>query len=93
MPLTLLLGYQMTVLRVSLKKFLMNPKTILITGANRGIGKAVAAQFLEQDYQVILTARNHIEGLNTLKAMAGPGKIVYFHQLDAADKASMLRFE
>ena len=34
------------------------PKTALVTGAGRGIGKAVALTFLNQGYNVVLTGRN-----------------------------------
>ena len=40
----------------------MDKKVCLITGANSGIGKAAAAQILQQDYQVVLACRNQERG-------------------------------
>ncbi|MBS7254144.1 SDR family NAD(P)-dependent oxidoreductase [Flavobacterium branchiicola] len=45
-------------------------KTILITGASKGFGKAWTEAFLAKGYQVAATARN-IETLNDLKAKYG----------------------
>lgn len=39
----------------------MNNKTVLITGANRGLGNALARVFGEAGYELILHARNDIE--------------------------------
>lgn len=43
-------------------------KTALITGASRGIGKAIACQFARQNYNLVLTCIHNIEALNTLAA-------------------------
>ena len=45
-------------------------KTVLITGANKGIGFATAKAFLEKEYNVILAGRNEerlIEAKGRLK--------------------------
>ncbi|MCB0298527.1 MAG: SDR family NAD(P)-dependent oxidoreductase, partial [Calditrichaeota bacterium] len=34
------------------------PKVVLITGASRGIGKAIAIKFAEHGYQTVITGRN-----------------------------------
>ena len=41
-------------------------KTALITGASRGIGKAIACTFAKQGYDLVLTCKNNIDSLNTL---------------------------
>ena len=43
------------------------PKKILITGASRGIGKAIAYEFAKKGYELYLTCKNNIELLETLK--------------------------
>lgn len=48
-------------------KMLLKDKTILITGASRGIGYAISMLFSEQGGNVILTGRDK-EKLNTLKS-------------------------
>lgn len=39
----------------------MNNKTVLITGANRGLGNALAKAFNQADYSLILNARTDLE--------------------------------
>ena len=34
------------------------PKTVIITGGNRGIGKAISELFLEKNYKVIIIFKN-----------------------------------
>ena len=45
----------------------MNPTLSIITGASRGLGRAVAEQLLERGHQVIALSRQPPAGL------AGPG--------------------
>lgn len=45
-----------------------NKKTALITGASRGIGKAIAYEFAKNGYDLYLTCKNNIHLLNTIKA-------------------------
>lgn len=44
-----------------------NKKTALITGASRGIGKAIACEFARNGYHLYLTCKNNIELLENLK--------------------------
>jgi NAD(P)-dependent dehydrogenase (short-subunit alcohol dehydrogenase family) len=45
-----------------------NKPTILIVGASRGLGLALAEQFCGRDWHVIATARGKSPGLDALKA-------------------------
>ena len=44
-----------------------NKKTALITGASRGIGKAIAYEFARNGYNLYLTCKNNFDLLNDLK--------------------------
>ncbi len=48
----------------------MSPRTVLVTGGNRGIGHAIAAEFLAQGHRVAVTARSGEgpEGALTVRA-------------------------
>lgn len=50
-------------------------KVIIITGASRGIGLAIARSLLKSSHRVVLTARSEDE-LAKVKA-ANPGKVEY----------------
>ncbi len=45
----------------------MASKVVLITGASRGIGAAIATEFARNGFSVILTSKNHPQLLTTLK--------------------------
>lgn len=60
-----------------------NTETILITGANRGIGLALANKFHQQGYHVIATARKP-EKADALKKLG-----VQIEQLDISDQSSV----
>ena len=36
----------------------MNSKTVVVTGAGRGIGKAIAVSFAKENYNVVVNSRN-----------------------------------
>lgn len=57
--------------------------TVLITGANRGIGLALAEQFIKQGYEVIGTARKPAQS-NNLEALGAK-----VEQLDVTDQTSV----
>ncbi len=62
-------------------------KTVLITGAYRGLGLEVARQLTERGYRVILTARKHDAG----QAAAAKLKNATFLELDITDAGSVAR--
>lgn len=45
----------------------MKRKTVLITGASRGIGAACAVKFAQNNYNVVINCKNSIEQLNILR--------------------------
>jgi len=58
--------------------------TVLITGANRGIGLEFVRQVSERDWNVIATARNP-EAANELQALAAADPNIVIEQLDITD--------
>lgn len=62
----------------------MTKKTILITGANRGIGKEIARQMAELGWQVIVAARNFEAATNVAGEI---GHDAFAVQLDVTDLA------
>jgi NAD(P)-dependent dehydrogenase (short-subunit alcohol dehydrogenase family) len=64
------------------------PHTALITGANRGIGRAVAAELYGRGLDVVVTARDS-DAASTAAASIGPH--VRAHQLDVTDPLSVSR--
>ena len=63
----------------------MSGRTVLITGASTGIGRAVAVLMAALGARVILNGRN-VEGLNaTLKTMVGEGHIIAAFDLSDMD--------
>jgi NAD(P)-dependent dehydrogenase (short-subunit alcohol dehydrogenase family) len=60
-------------------------KTVLITGASRGLGRGLAREFASRGYRLALTARK-AEDLDSLKAELQPlGVEVYTRVLDVVD--------
>jgi len=62
----------------------------LVTGANRGIGRAIAADLAERSYQVLLTARDPAAAERAASDLARHGSLVPL-QLDVTDHASVDR--
>jgi len=63
-------------------------KIILVTGANRGIGLAVAKGLAQKNHRVILTSRRPEDGQKAVKKIGNPDK-VFYHQLDVDDEKSV----
>jgi short-subunit dehydrogenase len=62
-------------------------KTVLITGASRGIGFALANLFVQNNYYVIGTSRSSFDSTSLLDAN------MEMLQLDLADSKSIKQFE
>lgn len=62
-------------------------KTALITGASRGIGRAIAKALAMQGYELHLVCKNNIGSLNSLAAelTSAYGVKVFPHQADVSD--------
>lgn len=63
-------------------------KTALVTGGNRGIGKAVVAGLAEQGYTVLLGSRNLTAGIEAAADMDGDVQAV---ALNVADRQNLKR--
>jgi NAD(P)-dependent dehydrogenase (short-subunit alcohol dehydrogenase family) len=66
-----------------------SPQTILVTGANKGIGLEVCRQLARLGHRVILSARSAEKGEAAVKTLAAENLKVEFLQLDTADEASI----
>ena len=66
-------------------------KTVFITGASSGIGRALAREFAGRGYDLFLTARrlDELERLRTEIAAADPDRRVEVRQLDVTDDADV----
>jgi NAD(P)-dependent dehydrogenase (short-subunit alcohol dehydrogenase family) len=65
--------------------------TILITGANKGIGLEICRQLARLGHHVILSARSATRGEKAVKDLAQNGLKVDFLLLDTADEGSIQR--
>jgi len=64
---------------------------VVVTGANRGIGQAVALAFLQAGFRVVAVARS-LASLDSLAALAGPaGQALERLECDVADAAALER--
>jgi NAD(P)-dependent dehydrogenase (short-subunit alcohol dehydrogenase family) len=61
----------------------------LVSGANRGIGFAIADQLARKGLRVIIGARNERKGLEAQKQLVTKGLDVHFTLLDVADALSI----
>ena len=67
------------------------PMTILVTGANKGIGLEVCRQLARLQHRVILSARSAERGEQAVGSLMGEGLKVEFLLLDTSDESSILR--
>ncbi len=65
-------------------------RVALVTGANRGIGFAIADKLARLGLKVILGARNERSGLEAQKQLVTQGLDVHFTLLDVADSISIM---
>ncbi|MGH8913653.1 MAG: SDR family NAD(P)-dependent oxidoreductase [Acidimicrobiia bacterium] len=67
------------------------PGVVLVTGARRGIGRAVAQRFLDEGWQVAL---NDVDGDGlgaTFESLIGDGPLISAHQADVGDREQVDR--
>jgi len=65
------------------------PGTVLVTGANRGLGLEFARQYAAEGWNVIATARD-TEHAAELHALAAANRKIEIDALDVADRASIM---
>jgi NAD(P)-dependent dehydrogenase (short-subunit alcohol dehydrogenase family) len=63
--------------------------TVLITGANKGLGRETARQLAEKGWAVLLAARDPVRGKAAAAELAGDGGDVRHVPLDVTDDASV----
>ncbi|MEU7592746.1 SDR family oxidoreductase [Streptomyces sp. NPDC039022] len=68
-----------------------SPRTALVTGANKGIGRAIASRLGEQGLCVYLGARDESRGRQTERELRADGLDARFVQLDVTDESSVAR--
>ena len=71
-------------------KFSLSGKTILVTGASSGIGRAIAIACSQQGARVILNGRNQLRLQATLEALAGDGHEAVQADFTDAEQRSFL---
>lgn len=64
-------------------------KTVIITGATTGIGKATALAFGKKDYNVVFTSRNQERGAAFSRELFEKGIENAFFQLDVTDEEAV----
>ena len=72
------------------ERFSLVGKTILVTGASSGIGRAIAIACSQQGANVVVTGRNQERLQATLDALAGEGHLVFAADLTIAEQRSAL---
>ena len=64
-------------------------KTVLVTGANKGIGREVARQLVGRGFHVFIGARNAKAGRAAAEDLANGGGKTTFLEIDVSDDASV----
>lgn len=68
----------------------MHKKNILITGASRGIGKAIALRFAKEQHNIIITCNNNIDLLHDVeKEITDAGASCLTYQGDLSDSKNV----
>lgn len=67
----------------------MSQPTVLVTGANKGIGLEIAKQMAEKGFTVFLTARNPERGKQAVQQLSNKGLNVHFIELDVTNLQSI----
>jgi 2-dehydro-3-deoxy-D-gluconate 5-dehydrogenase len=76
-----------------LDKFKLNGKTALVTGARRGIGKAMAVALAEAGADIVATsAELEAEGSEVAREVAARGRLVWCYACDLADRKAVYAF-
>ena len=65
------------------------PHVVLVTGANRGLGREIARQLLARDLRVVLTGRDEAATHRVLEALDAAGKNALAVRLDVTDPANI----
>ena len=66
---------------------------ILITGASRGIGRAVAIEFAKNNHNIIICAKSDLEGLqNTKRLVENEGVSCYIGLCNVTNEDSVKKF-
>jgi NAD(P)-dependent dehydrogenase (short-subunit alcohol dehydrogenase family) len=68
---------------------MIQEKTAIVTGANRGIGFETAKKLALSGIRVVLTARNEQQGKTAWERLRSQTSNVLFHQLDVTDHESV----
>ena len=56
----------------------MENKTVIITGASTGIGKAIAKYFIERKSNVVMNSSNEANLKNAFEELGAPSNAIYF---------------
>lgn len=70
----------------------LKDKIAVITGASRGIGKAIAEDLARSGVHVILTARNEVEMDQVIRSIISEGGKASSFRLDITDEAEIKKF-
>lgn len=62
---------------------------VIVTGANRGIGREVCRQMAQKGYQVVLTSRDEAKGQAAAAVLRQTGVNIVYHPLDVSNQASV----
>ncbi|MGB0523622.1 MAG: SDR family oxidoreductase [Flammeovirgaceae bacterium] len=67
----------------------MDKKVAIVTGSNRGIGFEICSALGKSGMHVLLTARNHEQGLAAAKTLQSENLSVSFHPLDVGQQETV----